>query len=257
MFIAFEVLTDTFLKEFRRCSTVKVADVSRWCTKYCKMCGMKMSFAVSSMDDIFQSISELPCHNFLNPGLLKFLARLSKTDHLIKSVKNYESTFAPVKLKDLTKSMGAMIQKIQVYKQNENCSELVTKLHKKDVTVSELYGFTAKLNNNVLALHTGVVLPQCIEEGCVCIRWIIPASLVEHSYHSACLNTKLFSELNLMRITIGEYTIEPTNDSVSSMCVSYYVWALLHMYTKNVCKVQGLKYQFMAEFWKLILRVPY
>ncbi|XP_065903573.1 uncharacterized protein [Dysidea avara] len=215
MFIAFEVLTETFLEEFRRYPSKKIADVSRWCSNYCRKFGIKNSFRVSSMDDVFQNIYDLPCHNFLNPGLLKFLASLSKNECLVKSVKNYESTFSPVKLKELTKSVGAMIQKIQVYKENEHCSELVTKLQKKDVTVGELHGFTAKLQNNILALHTGAILPQCIEEGCVCIRWIIPSCLVDYAYHSACLNTKMFSELNLLRVTIGRYTVEAPNDSVS------------------------------------------
>ncbi|XP_065903549.1 uncharacterized protein [Dysidea avara] len=217
MFIAFEVLTETFLEEFRRYPSKKIADVSRWCSNYCRKFGIKNSFRVSSMDDVFQNIYDLPCHNFLNPGLLKFLASLSKNECLVKSVKNYESTFSPVKLKELTKSVGAMIQKIQVYKENEHCSELVTKLQKKDVTVGELHGFTAKLQNNILALHTGAILPQCIEEGCVCIRWIIPSCLVDYAYHSACLNTKMFSELNLLRVTIGRYTVEAPNDSVSNL----------------------------------------
>ena len=223
MFIAFEILTEMFLEEFRRYPSKKIADVSRWCARYCGMCGIKISFTVSSMDDIFQIISTLPCHNFLNPGLLNFLASLSKNECLMKSVKNYESTFSPVKLKELTKSMGAMIQKIQVYKQNEHCSELVTKLHKKDVTIGELHGFTAQLQNNILALHTGAVLPQCIEEGCICIRWIIPSCLVDYAYHAACLNTKMFSELNLMYVTIGRFTVEAPNDSVISMYVDMFV----------------------------------
>jgi len=217
MYIAFESLTETFLEEFK-CS-IKITDVSRWIKRYCQIYGVKTSLVASSMDDIFESICALPHHNFLNPSLLSFLAKLSKKHCLIQSVKNYKATFSGLTLKQLTKSMGAMIQKIQVLKEDKNCSELVTKLHNKNVTIAELNDFTIKLENNILYLHTGVVLPQCIEEGCVCIRWIIPSCLVDYAYHSACLSTKMFSELNLLHVSIGRYSVEASNDSVASTYV--------------------------------------
>ena len=215
MYIAFEVLTEKFLKEFR--VNAKISDVIQWCERFCQLNELNTNFTVSSMDDLFQCIKKLPHHNFLNPRLLEFLGELSGNNILIQSVKNYEATFSSLNLRKLMQSMGAMIQKIKVLKEDENCSELVTKLQRKNVTISELDGFTVQLHQKILYLHTGAVLPQCIEEGCVCIRWIIPSCLVDYAFHAACLNMKMFIGLNMMHVTIGRYSVEPLNDSVISM----------------------------------------
>jgi len=218
MHIAFLKLTNKFLKEFKNSTDISVNEVIGWCEYYCGLCGASLTLAVSSMDELFQLIQKkLPHHNFLNPELLQLLADLSEIDCLVESVRNYETTFSSLKLSELTLSMGANIKEIQVTKMDKNFSELVTKLQKKDLTVGQLRGLTAELDEKILYLRTGVTPPQWVEEGCVCIKWLIPSCLVDYAYHSACLNVDLFSEMKLIHLTIGRYTVEQKEGYSGSM----------------------------------------
>jgi len=216
MHIAFLKLTDKFLEEFKKAG-INVKKVIGWCEYFCNLYGASLTLAVSSMDELFQMIQKkLPYHNFLNPELLQLLADLSEIDCLVESVRNYETTFSSLKLSELTLSMGANIKKIQVTNEiDENCSELVTKLQRKDLTVGQLRGLTAELDEKILYLRFGTTPPQWVEEGCVCIKWLIPSCLVDYAYQSACLNVDLFSEMKLMHLTIGRYTVEQKEGSES------------------------------------------
>jgi len=218
MHIAFIKLTNKFLEEFKKAS-ISVNKVIDWCENLCDLYGASLTLTVSSMDELFKLIRrKLPYHNFLNLELLQLLADLSKMDCLIESVRNYETTFSSSKLNELTLSMGANIKEIQVTnKMNENCSELVTKLQEKDLTFGQLCGLTAELDEKILYLRTGATPPQWVEEGCVCIKWVIPSCLVDYAYHSACLNVDLFSEMKLMHLTIGRYTVEQKEGYSGSM----------------------------------------
>ena len=219
MFIAFDVLTERFLEEFRMLPPSKLADVIRWCQQYCNLCSIKASFQVQTMVELFGVIRQLPLHNFLNTGLLKYLASLSNIKLLIQSVRNYETTFSHVKLNNLIKHMADKIQELQVMKKDTiiaNSCEMITKLKKTDLTVGELDGFTVSLHENILSLRVGINSPQYFEEGCVCIQWIIPSCLVDYAYHSACMNTELFAELNLLHVIIGKYKVEITDNCAGS-----------------------------------------
>jgi len=219
MFIAFDVLTERFLEEFRLLPPSKLGDVIRWCEQYCRSCSMTTSFKASTMDELFQMLRELPLHNFLNSGLLKYLAAFSKRKLLIQSVKNYEASFSPVRLNALIEHMADKIQEVQVIKRREiiiNSDEMVTKLEKKDLTVGELRGFTVSFHESVLSLRVGINPPQYIKEGCVCIKWIIPSCLVEYAYHSACMNTELFPGMNLVHVIIGRYKVELSQKFIGS-----------------------------------------
>ena len=223
MHIAFKKLTNEFFKEFKKLYSEDLTDVIRWCQEYCSQYNMTVEFDYHSLNDLFKSINMLPYHNCLNPELLNHLAECSNIEYLIQSVRNYEETFAGFRLKDVTLDMGEQIQEIKIIKKDENCSELVTKLQEKDLTVGQLRGLTAKLDEKILYLRAGVTLPQWIKEGCICIVWFIPSYLVNHAYNSACLNVKLFSELNLLHLKVGRYMVEVKNKIVGEQCKCYII----------------------------------
>jgi len=230
MFIAFDVLTERFLEEFRLFPASKLADVIRWCEQYCRTCSVEACFKLSTMDELFEALRKLPLHNFLNPGMLRYLAAFSKNKFLIQSVKNYEASFSSLRLNMLIQNMADKIQEVQVMKRREiiiNSDEMVTKLEKKDLTVGELRGFTVSFHENILSLRVGINPPQYVKEGCVCIKWIIPSCLVEHAYNSACSNTELFPTLNLSYVIIGRYKVEHTDNDTGSM-YSMYVFIQLY-----------------------------
>ena len=218
MHIAFMRLTDAFLKEFRKLPPESLAEIILWCQEYCSGHNMTVKFNDHCVDDLFQSIKMLPYHNCLNPELLHCLAERSGIQYLIQSVRNYEKTFSEFKLNNFTLDMGERIQEIKIIKKGKNCSELVTKLQEKDLTVGQLHGLTAKLDKEILYLRAGAKLPQWIEEGCICIVWLIPTYLVKHVYNSACLNVKLFSELNLLYLKVGKYMVEAKSKIVGDQC---------------------------------------
>ena len=216
IFIAFLRLTEKFQEEFKG-SSVNVNAVKRWCGAYCSQHGASLSLNVSSMDELFEIIeTKLPHHNILNLKFLQMLAKVSKLDCLIKSVENYKIAFSSVKLSKLALSTVGMIKEIQIIKEDKNCTELVTKLKKSDLTFGQLDGLFAEIAEKILYLHTGVVLPQWAENGCVCIKWLIPSFLVEYAYHSACLNTDLFSDLDIISIIIGNYSVKLVDDADGS-----------------------------------------
>ena len=252
MFMAFDVLTEYFLEEFRKLPASKLVDVIRWCEQYCDLCAINASFRASTMDDLFQLLRKLPHHNFLNPGLLKYLAELSKCKYLVQSVKNYEKVFSSVKLNNLIESMGDKIQEIQVLKKNEiimNCDEMIMKLEKEDMTVSELHGFTVKFQQNILYLRVGINLPRCVKKGCICIQWLIPSCLVDYVYHMACLNTKLFAEFNLLHVSVGKYKVELAEHSIGSKCYVPCMYSMLYLhYVLLMCKFKGVKCTILCRF---------
>ena len=213
MFIAFLRLTEKFQEEFEK-AEVNVNNVKRWCKAYCSQYGASLSLTASSMDELFEIIeTKLPYHNILNLHFLQMLAKVSKLDCLIKSVDNYKKAFSSVKLSKLALITAGMIKEIKVIKEDENCTELVTKLKKSDLTFGQLDGLFAEIAEKILYLHTGVVLPQWAEDGCVRIRWLIPSFLVEYAYHSACLNVGLFPNMNLISVVIGNYSVKLVGDA--------------------------------------------
>ena len=234
MHIAFKKLTFTFLKEFKklRHEEIEIADIIMWCQDYCHQYGMTIKFDVTSLHELFQLFNRLPYHNCLNTELLHYLAECSNIQYLIQSVKNYEEAFSLLKLKDLTLEMGDLIHEIQVLKKDVNCCELVTKLQEKDLTVGQLHGLTAKLDEKVLYLQAGVTPPQWIEEGCICIVWLIPSFLVEYAYKSACFNVQRFSELNLLYLKVGRYQVAVKKNTVGVQrkycipCGYLFLWGL-------------------------------
>lgn len=171
MHIAFIKLTSAFLKQFKKMlpEQLDIKDIVTWCQYYCHQCNMTITFNTDSLNELFQSFNMMPYHNCLNTELLHHLAQCSGIQYLIQSVRNYEETFSLLKLKDLTLDMGDQIQEIKIIKKDANCSELVTKLQEKDLTVGQLRGLTAKLDERILYLQAGVTPPQWIEEGCICI----------------------------------------------------------------------------------------
>ena len=237
MHIAFQRLTYMFLKEFKKLppEDLDITDIITCCQNYCYQCNMTVKFDATNLNELFKSFNMLPYHNCLNPELLHHLAVCSGMHHLEESVRNYEEAFSLLKLKDLTLDMGDQIQEIKVIKQGTNCSELVTKLQEKDLTVGQLRGLTAKLDENILYLRAGVTLPQWITEGCICIVWFIPSYLVEHVYNSACLNVHRFSELSLLHIKVGRYQVEVKNNVVGGqskyhLAIYYLIYAIFGNY---------------------------
>ena len=220
MFHAFDALTELFLKHFKNSEAPTLKIAIRWCKQYYDSCAVNASFEAPTFDELFELIREFPLHNFLDPGLLKYLAELSTSKHLIQSVKNFETTFSPVKLGTVIQDMGARIKSLEIVHENEviiNCSDMVTKLERENLTVGELRGFTVNFQERILSLHVGIIHPLYVKKGCISIEWLIPSCLVDYAYQSACLNTKLFSEMNLVHVTIGKYKVKYIGDSDGSM----------------------------------------
>ena len=213
IFIAFLRLTEKFQEEFvNHC--LNVNKVVRWCKAYCSQYGASLTVTVSSMDELFEIIeTKLPYHNILNLKFLETLAQVSSIQCLVTSVDNYKKAFSSVKLSKLAFNAVGMINKIQVMIEDKNCAELVIKLKNSDLTFGQLDGLFAEIVEKILYLRTGAVLPQWVEDGCICIRCLIPSFLIEYAYHSACLNIGLFPDLGLVSITIGNYSITLVSDA--------------------------------------------
>ena len=227
---AFMRLTEKCQEEFEKFD-INVNTVKKWCRAYCSQCGASLSLTVTTMDELFGIIeTNLPYHNILNLKFLRYLAKLSKIDCLVESIKNYEKAFSSVKLSELCLSMVGMIEDIQVTKKKKDCAELTTKLKEKDLTIAQLDGLFAEIVEKILYLRTGVVLPQWAKEGCVCISSLIPSFLVEHAYHSACLNIELFPSLNLISMTIGNYSVKLVDGSKCMHVRMYALYVLYVMY---------------------------
>jgi len=209
--VAYTLLTEKFIKELQL-SHIDTPTVRRWCKMYFKHehPGPCKLDDADSMEDLFEVLQSSPYYNCLNLGLINHLASLSKISCLICSVENYENTFFDSKLEEL------FPRELKVYKKGKIASAKVN-AKVKVKTIRQLKEFCITIFDGILHLETSVSEPACIRRGCVCITFFIPTDLVDHAFHSASVNTKLFAEVNMSCITIGRYKIEPAKNKFGGL----------------------------------------
>ena len=163
---------------------------------------------------LYKLTYDLPFHNILNVDLLKYLAGHHEYMHLIESIDEYESTYFSMKLNDVLRGNRRYIMNTKITKEGKEISHetVRTKLHS-HYTIYEFKDFTVNFSDNVLHIDVGQLLPEILEEGCVCVKWLIPSQLADYVYHSACINAELFRELQLSYLEVGSYKIEPVKGS--------------------------------------------
>ena len=182
-----------------------------YCKKYYQS---NVDFSHTSMTEILGKLFDLPFHNFLNVDLLMFLAAFHNYTHLIESVKMYENTYFSMKLNDLFKGNRRYIKDIKIKEKGKIISQSARTKLLSHCTIHQFKDFVVKFSNNILHIDVGLALPEILEEGCVCVEWLIPSQLANYMYHSACINTELFHELHLSYVEIGRrYRIEPVKAS--------------------------------------------
>ena len=192
------------------------ANIKVYCERYY---GPQPRCTLTTTNDLFTYIKQLPYHNFLNLQILMRLANFSRIEYLSGLIEEYKRTYFGKKLFELF--VGRSIMQIQVKIPPDtfiiNSCKSNTVL-KEDITLNDLGDFTVEYTNQILYLFAGIAIPHCILKGSICIEWLIPSCLADYAYHSACLNTELFSQLNIVSITIGKYQIKPVEGSVGSEC---------------------------------------
>ena len=217
---SFQKLEKTFKEQFNYCN-VDVASVSADIKSYCeRYYGTSLpNDAVTTTDDLFIYIRRLPYHNFLNLEILMQLADCSGIEYLCDLLEEYKRIFFDKKLFELF--VGKRIREIKVIAADirstiKSCRS--NTVLKEDITINGLKDFTIEYANQILYLDAGIFIPDCILKGSICIKWLIPLCLADYAYHSACLNTELFSKFKIVSITIGGYQVEPVEGSVGSEC---------------------------------------
>ena len=167
------------------------------------------------MSEILDKLTyDLPFHNILNVDLLKYLAGRHEYVHLIESVNEYESTYFSMKLNDVLRGNRRYIINTKITEKGKEISHQTvrTKLLS-HYTIYEFKDFTVNFSDNVLHIDVGQLLPEIVKEGCVCVEWLIPSQLADYVYHSACINTELFHDLQLSYLEVGSYRIESVKGS--------------------------------------------
>ena len=231
--IAFGKLLRKFLEEFQRPSPYRpsVAAVKMWCNNYCKIYHHEeYDFDVSSMDDLFSRLANLTYCNFLNVGLLEYLANVSENECLQESVSNYNDTFNDVKVKETIKITKFKFRVMKFDCHQQKYDTIFAKLVKKEgMTFGELKKFTVALSHRVLYVQSNSVIKKFYRKGCVCIGFLIPSCLTGAALHAACTNTAVFVQLGIKYIIIENYKIEPPMTSVRG------TYAAIHKHMMVYC----------------------
>ena len=230
IFAAFERLNGQFRQE---CKEHKdAADISKSLERYCEQYFQSnIDFSRTSVSDILETVFKLPFHNILNVDLLKLLAAHHNFIHLNESILMYENTYFSMKLNDLVRGNRRYVKKIKVTEGEKLVSEHVRTKLLSNYTVYEFKDFIIKFTKNVLYIDVHELLPDILEEGCICVDWLIPSQLADYVYHSACINTELFRELQISYLEFGrKYKIEPVKGSDGCSYSTY-----VCMYCSYVC----------------------
>ena len=223
-----------FLKEYQE--RKDVADFSDFLKSLCENyfdCVVDLS--QNSVSEILKTVLKLPFHNILNVDLLKFLASHHGYTHLTTSVMMYENTYFSMKLSDLVRGNRRYVRDIKVTKQNKRVPESVRAKLLSNYTVHEFKDFIIKFTKNVLYIDAHKLQLDILEEGCICVEWLIPSQLANYVYHSACINTGLFPELQISYVEIGRsYKIEPVKGSDECS------------YSTYVCTIRSYVYSYIV-----------
>lgn len=211
MEIAFGQLLGKFLTEFQKPKPygASLTEVTLWCINYCKFnYHEKCNFDVTSMEGLFQKVANLEYCNFLNLGLLKYLADVSENVCLQTSLDNYDATFCDVKI---VEQMPEMVNyKVMKGKSHQRkYKDGLVKLINEGMTYGELKQFTVGLCNQILYIQVNAIIRKSYKRGCICISWLIPLCLADVAYYAASINTEVFAQLGIQYIMIGEHMVKP------------------------------------------------
>ena len=184
------------------------------CINYCKIHHYEKSdslSSVSSMNDFFSKIAEPHYCNFLNLSLLKYLAECTGNECLKTSVKNYDSTFENVQIKNELKNIGIRYN-VKAIRSGLRCKlyeMMFIKLIRKGITYGQVKQIEVKICSGIIHIHPNSLIKKWYRKGSVCLGWLIPSCLVDAAYHSACTNIAVFGQLGIKYLIIGNYKIKP------------------------------------------------
>ena len=213
---AFGQLFRKFISELNRpppCGQ-SLTEMKALCINYCDIhhhekCDLDSS--VSSMNDLFLKIAEPWYCNFLNLGLLKYLAACTENECLKTSVKNYNNTFKNVQIKKELESIGIgyKVKAIGSGFRVKKYEVMFIKLIRKGITYGQVKKIEVKICSGIIHIHPNSLIKKWYRKGSVYLGWLIPSCLVDAAYHSACTNTTVFGQLGIKYLIIGSYKIKP------------------------------------------------
>ena len=127
--------------------------------------------SVSSMDDFFSKIIEPQYCNFLNLGLLEYLAESADNECLKTSVKNYDNTFWNVQIKKELKSVG-IGYKVKAIRSGSRAKEyeiMFIKLIKKGITYGRVKQIKVQIRSGIICIQPNSLILKWYREGSVCL----------------------------------------------------------------------------------------
>ena len=212
---AFAKLLKQFVREFSRPPPYgpSLGEVKVLCINYCEShhhetCDFTTS--VSSMDDLFSKLANPLYCNFLNLGLLEYLAESVDNECLKTSIRNYNDTFCNVEIKnELHNMVDYKVKAIRSRFRTRKYEMMFIKLIKKGITYGQVKQIKVKISHKVIFISPNSLIVRWFRKGCICLGWLIPSCLVDVAYHSACTNTAVFAQLEIKYLIIGNYKIEP------------------------------------------------
>ena len=212
---AFAKLLKKFVREFSRLPPCgpSLCEVKGLCINYCEShhhekCDFTTS--VSSMDDLCSKLASPLYCNFLNLGLLEYLAESVDNECLKTSIRNYNDTFCNVRIKhELDNMVEYKVKAIRSGLRARKYETMFIKLIRKGITYGQVKQIKVKISHKIIFIPPNSLIVKWFRKGCVCLGWLVPSCLVDAAYHSACSNTAVFAELGIKYLIIRNYKIEP------------------------------------------------
>ena len=222
---AYAQLLKKFMREFNRPPPYgpNLGEVKVLCINYCELYrheSCDFTTSVSSMDDLFSKLANPVYCNFLNLGLLEYLAENVDNECLKSSIRNYNDTFCNVKIKNELDSMAEYkVKAVRSGFRARRYEVMFMKLIRKaGITYGQVKQIKVEISHRIIIIPPNSLIVKWYKKGCVCLGWLIPSCLVDAAYHSACTNNAVFAQLGIKYLIIGDYKIKPsvlTNKGIS------------------------------------------
>ena len=212
---AFGQLLKKFVAEFNRPPPYgpNLSEVKILCINYCGLYhheSCDFTTSVSSMEDLFSKLANPVYCNFLNLGLLEYLAENVDNDCLKASIRNYDDTFCNVKIKhELNSMVGYKVKAVRSGFRTKQYEVMFMKLIRKGITYGQIKQIKVAISHRIIHISPNSLIIKWYRRGCVCLGWLIPSCLVDAAYHSTCTNTTVFKQLGIKYLIIGNYKIQP------------------------------------------------
>ena len=162
------------------------------------------------MDDLFSKLANPLYCNFLNLGLLEYLAESVDNECLKTSIRNYNDTFCNVEIKnELDNMVDYKVKAIRSRFRTRKYEMMLIKLIRKGITYGQVKQIKVKISHKVILVPQNSLIVKWCRKGCICLGCLIPSCLADAAYHSACTNTAVFAQLGIIYLIIGNYKIEP------------------------------------------------